>query len=299
MLKKFVLFSLAVMMMIFGTAFAEGTYRIEAPDGAPALTVSALKDNVQTVDAGAIAASFSSEEADFIIAPVNAGAKLFKAGKSTYRLTAVVTWGNLVFASQIPDFSLETMNEREVVLFGENTINASVALYILNEKGIHPGEISYLAAAKNTQELLLNDPESIVMTAEPAATVAKMKNENIQTISLADLYKEISNDDGYVQAGLFVREKTIEEHPEEVNEWIAEIKASADRCTDDPEATAKDAVEMGIMPNEKIVLNSIQNCNIRFVGAKDARDMIEKTISIDPSQYGGEVPADEFYYDAE
>ena len=123
-----------VMLLLFGTAFAEGNYLIVCPEGAPALAVASLKDHVQTIDAAAIAAPFSSEEADFIIAPVNAGAKLFKAGKSSYRLAAVVTWGNLVFASQIPDFTLESMNGKEVTLFGENTINASVALYILKEK---------------------------------------------------------------------------------------------------------------------------------------------------------------------
>ena len=145
-MNKFFAFIIVLMIVIIGASFAENDYiyTVECPNGAPALTVCALKDKVRLVEAATIAASFSREEADFIIAPINAGAKLFKAGKSTYRLAAVVTWGNLVFASQITDFSAETINGHELYLFGENTINASIAIYVLKEKGITPSSVSYL-----------------------------------------------------------------------------------------------------------------------------------------------------------
>ena len=287
------------LAVLFGSACAENGFLIVCPDGAPALTVATLKDKVQTVAAETIAAPFSAEEADFIIAPVNAGAKLFKAGKSSYRLAAVVTWGNLVFASQIPDFSLETMNGRTVTLFGENTINASVALFILREKGVEPDQIAYEAGAKNTQELLMNNAEAIVMTAEPAVTVAKMKKEGITSISIAELYHDITGDEGFVQAGLFVREETLKENEETVKQWLEEIRGAADLCVTEPETVVAAAVEMGIIPNEKVGMNAIGNCHIHFIGAKEAREKIDRIVAIDPSQFGGESPADDFYYEAE
>lgn len=296
MKKLFVL--LFALVMITGAAIAEGdAYQIVCPSGAPALTVAALKEHVQTIGADAIAEPFSKEEADFIIAPVNAGAKLYKAGKSTYRLAAVVTWGNLVFASQLPDFTLESMNGKSVTLFGENTINAAIALYILGEKGITPSEITYLAGAKETQEKVMSEEDAIVMTAEPVATVAKMKNEAVTTISLSDVYQEITGENGFAQAGLFVRQKTVDENPEKVNGWIDEIRAAAELCESDPETVAKAAVEMEILANEKIVLLSIGNCHIRFVPAKEAKEQIEKVAAIDLTQFGGAVPADDFYYE--
>ena len=298
-MKKWFAGLIALILLIAGTALADESFSIVSPDGAPALAAAALKDNLQTVAADEIAAVFAKEEADFIIAPVNAGAKLFRVGKSTYRLAAVVTWGNLVFASQIQDFTPETIQGRPLVLFGENTINASVALYILEQKGIVPSEISYLASAKATQELLLEDPEAVVLTAEPAATVAGIKNEAVTSCSLSDMYAEITGNVGFVQAGLFVREKTIQEKPEETKTWLALIRQSADRCAEDPEAAAKDAVELGILPNENIALKALPGCNIRFVPAAEAREQIEAVAAIDPAQFGGEAPADEFYYDAE
>lgn len=96
-------------------------------------------------------------------------------GKSTYKLAAVVAWGNLFFASQRKDFSVEDINDASITLFGENTINSSIALFVLRENGIVPKNVSYLAGAANTQQLMLSDPEAIVLTAEPALTAARNK----------------------------------------------------------------------------------------------------------------------------
>ena len=296
-MKKLMMIILAIAM-ICGAAYAENGLQIVSPEGAPALAVSGLKENVVTIPADTIVTAFTKEEADFIIAPVNAGATLFTKGKSSYRLAAVLTWGNLVFASQRDGFVPEDMNERPVTLFGENTVNAAIALYILQEKGIVPSEIRYLAGAKNTQELLLNDAEAIVMTAEPAVSGAQMKNEAVASWSLSDLYRDITGEEGFAQAGLFVCQKTLEEKPEEVARWIEMIRESSDRCETDVEAAAKDAVEMGILQNEKIAQKAIPNCHIRYVDAAEAKSRIEAVANLNLSFFGGALPADEFYYDA-
>lgn len=296
-MKRF-LICLAVLVTIFASSvYAEESYTVECPNGAPALTVCALKEKVQLVDAADIAVPFAKEEADFIIAPINAGAKLYKAGKSTYRLAAVVTWGNLVFASQIPEFKLESINGRDLILFGENTINASVALYVLQQKEIVPSSVTYLASAQETQNKVVEDKEAVVLTAEPAATAAKLANDAVSIIPVSSIYQELTGDEGFAQAGLFIRNKTIQEKADKVSDWLLEIKASADRCSDNPEAVAKDAVEMGIMKKEAIVIKSIANCGIHYVPVSEARAQIEKVVAIDPKQYGGEAPADDFYYD--
>ena len=296
---KILMILMLAIMLVTGAACAEDAFKVVSPEGAPALAVCGLGDRVEPIAPDTIASAFSKEEADFIIAPVNAGATLFLKGKSTYRLAAVVTWGNLVFASQLPDFTPEDMNGKPVTLFGENTVNAVIALWILQEKGIVPSKVEYLGAAKATQELLMKDAEAIVMTAEPAASGAQMKNEAVTVWNLTDLYRDITGKDGFPQAGLFVRAKTLEEKPEEVKSWIALIRESAGRVETDLEAVAKDAVEMGIMQNEKLAVKAIPNCHIRYVPAAEAREEIDAAAQLDLSYFGGELPADDFYYDAE
>ena len=306
-MKKYFVFVLAFVLMLGCalTASAEDTrvFTLSAPSGAPALAVAAMAvDNPEAytfVAADTIAAEFAGNNADFIIAPLNAGAKLYKAGKSTYKLGAVVTWGNLFIASQKADFKLEDINGAEITLFGEDTINASIVLFALEKNGLTPANVSYLAGAANTQSLLLTDENAIVVTAEPALTAAKIKNENITSYSVNDLYKNATGYDGYTQAALFIKAETLAEDPEGVAEFLEQAAEAAEKCTSDLAAVADAAVALEILPNPKVAMSAIPNCAIRFVPALEAKEQIETTANVDLTQFGGAVPADDFYYGAE
>ena len=303
-MKRFLSLILIALLALSCTACAEEyVVTASAPNGAPALALAMLAvenpDRFTFVAAETISAEFANQNSDFIIAPLNAGAKLYKAGKSTYKLAGVVSWGNLYIASQKEGFTLEDLNGATVVLFGENTINASVVKYTLEQNGIVPAEIQYLGGAAHTQSLLLTDPNAIVVTAEPALTAAQMKNPAITAYAVNDLYKAATGYDGYTQAALFVKAETAQQHPEAVKAFIAAVAASCDQATTDVDAVASAAVTLEILPNEKVAVKAIPGCAVRFMGAAEAREQIEFTANIDLSQFGGALPADDFYYVAE
>ena len=300
-MKKLIAFLmiLTVLTICATAAPAEGMM-LAAPNGAPAIAVSTIAEEhpeqFSFVEADTIAAEFANATADFIIAPINAGAKLFKAGKSTYQLAAVITWGNLVFASQKENFKIEDIEGSVLTLFGENTINASVALYILEKKGIHPASVEYLAGASHTQQLLLSEPDAIVMTAEPAATAAMLKNEAIKTISLNDEMQIIAGVEGYTQAGLFVKAETAEKDPEGVKAYLNAVQEASGLIESELEKVVNATVSLQILPNAKIATQAIPKCGIHYVPATEAKEQVELTANIDLTQFGGSIPADEFYY---
>ena len=303
-MKKFLSLILAALMMFACTACAEEyVMKASAPSGAPALALAMLAvenpENYTFVAAETISAEFANGNSDFIIAPLNAGAKLYKVGKSTYKLAGVVCWGNLFIASQKEGFTLEDMNGATVTLFGENTINASVVKYALEKNGIVPGDIQYLASAAQTQSLLLTDANAIVVTAEPALTAAKMKNAAITSYAVNDLYKAATGYEGYTQAALFVKADTIANQPEAVKAYIDAVAASCETASTDVSALANAAVKLEILPNVKVATNAIPGCSIRFMSALEAKEQVEATANIDLAQFGGAVPADDFYYGAE
>ena len=307
-MKKILAMMTALVLALGLCAFAaaEGAdisgLKVTTPGGAPALALAAMAaknpEQYTTIAADTIAAAFAGKEADFIIAPLNAGAKLYKAGKSTSKLAAVVSWGNLFFAAQKEQITEDDL-KGNITLFGENTINASVVLYALKENGIEPAEVTYLAGAADTQSLLLSDENAIVVTAEPALTAARMKNEKITGISVNELLKQANGMDGYTQAALFVKAETAQSHPEAVAEFLKQAEEACGKCTTDVTAVAEAAAALEILPNAKVAEKAIPGCAIRFVSAKDAKEQVEKTAQIDLSQFGGEVPADDFYYGAE
>ena len=307
-MKKCLSLLMALILTMSVCAFAgaeEYQVKYAAPAGAPALALAAIlaetdEGNYQLLAADTIGTAFAADSGfDFVIAPINAGAKLFKAGKSTYRLAAVITWGNLYIASQKENFQLADVNGGVITLFGENTITASVVLYSLEKAGIVPAQVEYLAGAQDTQKLLGDDAEAIVVTAEPALTGAKMQKPEITAYSVQDLLKEAAGMDGYTQAGLFVREETIQANPEVVAATLALIQASAGLAETDVATMAAAAEQVGILPKAKVAELAIPGCSIRYVPAQEAKEALEQTANIDLSQFGGEVPADDFYYDAE
>lgn len=298
------LLSMILAVLLIGTLALAGaeeyTIKVSAPSGAPALALATLAvqqpENYTFVAADTIAAEFAGGSSDFIIAPLNAGAKLFRAGKSTYRLAAVVSWGNLYIASQKEDFSLNDIAESGITMFGEDTINASIVNYALAQNGIVPASVEYLAGAANTQSLLLSDPASIVVTAEPALTAARIKNEAITAFAVNDLYQAATGYEGYAQAALFVKAETAEQHPEAVADFLRQAEESCSLCEKDVEAVAEAAVALEILPNLKVALAAIPNCAIRYMPAAEARAQVETTANVDLAQFGGALPADEFYY---
>ena len=303
-MKKFLSLLLVSLLLLTCTACAdEYVVKASAPNGAPALALATIAvnapENFTFVAAETISAEFANQNSDFIIAPVNAGAKLYKMSKSTYKLAGVVCWGNLFIASQKENFTLEDLNGAAVTLFGENTINASVVKYALEQNGIVPASIEYLGSAANTQSLLLSDANAIVVTAEPALTAAKMKNPAITAYAVNDLYKAATGYEGYTQAALFVKAETIANQPEAVKAFIAAVAESCEKATTDVEAVANAAVALEILPNAKVAANAIPGCAVRFVSALEAKEQIEFTANIDLAQFGGALPADDFYYAAE
>ena len=126
-------------------------------------------------------------------------------GKSNYKLAAVVAWGNLFIASQ-RKFTLDDINGAEITMFGEKTINSSITKFVLAENGIKPANIEYLAGAKYT-EIAVIRCASIVLTAEPALTARRTKNDRITAYSVNELYKAATGHDGFTQAGLLLKRK--------------------------------------------------------------------------------------------
>lgn len=304
-MKRFSSLILAILMMLSLSTVAcadEYAVKISSPSGAPGLALATLAvqtpENYTYLTAETITAEFANETADFIIAPLNAGAKLYKAGKSSYKLAAVVSWGNLFIASQRENFTLEDINGAEITMFGEKTINSSITRFVLAENGIIPANIEYLAGAANTQKLLLSDAEAIVLTAEPALTAARTKNDRITSYSVNELYKNATGYDGFTQAGLFVKAETAQNHPEVVENYLKLVEESCGKCVSDVAAVAEAAAAMEILPNKKVGMNAIPNCTIRYMRALDAREQVEITANIDLEQFGGAVPADDFYYGA-
>lgn len=301
------IFSVILLCFIFlcSSCTKKDTYTLSviAPSGAPGISMAEISyhhSDTYAIElnktADVLKTAFVSAEADVIVAPVNLGATLYKTNEA-YQLASVLTWGNLYFASRKANFTLEDLNNADIVLFGQGTVNDVVVQYVLKEKNIVLGENTvYLASTELTNQKLISDAEAIVLVAEPALSAARSKIAGITAISVQDLYKEVSGSNSYPQAGCFVRKTTIETHKSVVDAFLKGLEKSCGLCNTDTETIAEYAVELALGSDKTVLEQAIVNSNIRYVRALTAKEDIEKMVELNPKLFGGEKPSEGFYY---
>lgn len=304
MKKKFLSLIMLFFILLCCSCSQKDDYKLSiiAPSGAPGIALANVSYNYSNEyrielnkTADVLKSSFASLESDVIIAPINLGAAQYKANQ-TYVLTSVVTWGNLYFASQKENFKIDDLNGADIVLFGNGTINDAIVTYILENKGITPSSVTYLASTSETNAQLISDSEAIVLVAEPSLSVAKSKKNNISSISIQDLYKEISGTNSYPQAGCFIKNTTIEEHKNLVDKFLNLLEESCKKCDSNVSLIAEYASQLELGGTKQILEIAIPNSNISFVKAISAKNDIEKMVEINPKLFGGAKPVEGFYY---
>lgn len=305
MKKIFTIMLMLVAFVCVGCSQKKDDYKLSivAPGGAPGIALADMVKNNSNEyyfeinkTADVLKTSFAAKEADVIVAPVNLGAVQYKAN-STYVLASVLTWGNLYFASQKENFSINDLNNNDVLLFGSGTINHVIVEYVLKEKGITiTNETAPLPSTKETTAQLISNPNAICLVAEPSLSTAKSKKANITSISVQNLYKEVSGSNSYPQAGCFININTISEHKSVVDDFLKKLEQSCNKCSSDVETIAGYAEELQLGGAKDVLINAIPNSNISYVKASNAKADLEKVIAIKPAMFGGANPALEFYY---
>ena len=252
---------------------------ILTPSGAPALALVDLfennADNITVVEgADVLQASFVSPESEYdvIVAPTNLGVKLAMAGKSEYRLAAVITWGNLYVVAE----SEEALKDSELsfAAFGEQAVPGLVFESVKDQTEI--SDVTYYNSVTEAQAALLSGNADAALIAEPAATATIAKGqESGKTLMIAAdiqaLWKAKTQNNGYPQAGIFV--KNTDENSVQIDELLNFIENSMLRYEN---AESTDALIAAIdaagcetlgVPSAQLVAKSYERMGLRYVSA--------------------------------
>lgn len=290
------------------------TIKIVAPAGAPALSQVLIAHNSKSKDytiggynisfevvngADAVTAAITSKSHDVIIAPINLGAKLYK-NNNTYKYAANITDGNLYFASTSP-FELEDLNTKNLVFFGEGTINQVVVHEVLSYNNITNTNITYdIANTATTMQMLVADENenTVYLVAEPNLTQAKIKLEEqgktVYKIDVQEEFKKATSGLDFLQAGVFVRNDLDKDF---VEAYLEVLEDSISEINEDPDTASAYYEELGY----SVAKEAIPGCNLKFRLAGSCQDSLNELVSLadsllpDKNLFGGPI-ADDFYF---
>lgn len=251
------LFAVACKTTENGDNKADVKYTVMTPDGAPSMAIAKMmKDNAtfgrkptySIIGSTAVASSFTNGDADFIIAPTNAGIMLANKLK-TYKMVAVTSWGNLYVVgsstqktlsecADIDEF-LAQFTDKSIASVGTGMVPDVTFKHILTTKGINATMTA--SDAQLIQSDLTDGKIEFAVLGEPAVTATLIKVSSAKRLcSVSDLWKTVTGTE-FTQAGLFVKTSIIESDRDAVESFLSELKSSIEYLN----ASKENAQELG------------------------------------------------------
>ena len=255
--------------------------KVITPNGAPALAQIYVQDDTDhyTVDivngVDPLVAAFGSGSHDFILAPTNLGAKLYNSDIE-YKFIAAITFGNYYLVSMEENFTIDSLEGKEIVVFGQNATSDIIIKYILQENNIS-ATLIYVDAVSTANAEFIADNNKIIMSAEPLLSVLALNVSGFNTIDLQAEYKAITGEASYPQAGVFAKTSLTSR---QIRNFLNDLEDSVEKVNSDLDSTVAKAAELEYTFPEAVIRSAIPNSNIDFVTASDVRTDLENYFNI-------------------
>ena len=295
------LLSFIISLALIGcSANYDEPIKVIVPNGAPALSQIFMQENenyeVSVVNgADPLVAAFGSGTHDFIFAPTNLGAKLYNSGIE-YKFVAAVTFGNYYLVSMEDNFTIESLDGKEIVVFGQNATSDIVLRYVLEENDIN-ATFSYVGSVGEANAQFILDNDIIILSAEPLLSILANSVSGFNTIDLQAEYQEITGEASYPQAGVFAKASLENRY---VRDFLNALEDSVDSVNNDLDAAVAKAVELEYSFPESVLRAAIPNSNIGYESAADVREDLEAYFNIildmNGALIGNQLPDDDFYF---
>lgn len=266
--------------------------KVLSPTGAPALaTIGAYVDGIADVTyvdgTDVLQAAFvnPNPEYDVILAPSNLGAKLAEAGKTEYRMEAVITWGNLYLVGTSAD---ALSQPGTLAAFGENAV-PQIVFDMAMQDFVPVPEVVYYNSVAEAQAALLSGKATCALLAEPAATatIAKAKEAGTELQIIMDLQSEwqkTTKTEGYPQAAIFVRENQSEDVEKGIEQFLTTtqtfLSQADDNSADELSALVEQvgADQLGV-PSAQIVSKTWSGMNLSYKPAAEVKPELQAFLS--------------------
>lgn len=254
-------------------------------------------------------ARISSGQADISAVPTYVGANLYNKDVDIKLLNTLI-WGILyVIGPDGETFNWDELKGKTIHVPFKNDMPDLVFRYLLKENGLTEADINieYTATPQEVVQLLAAGKAQYAIlpehTASLAVAKAKQSGQDLQKIgSLQDEWAAATGKAPRIpQAGIIASGALVNEHPEFVETFQQQLKASIEMLKTNPaeSATMIAKYQEGLEP--QFIENLLPYLNIEFVTAQEAKEELEfffeQLASLSPDIIGGKLPDNAFYYE--
>ena len=248
-------------------------------------------------------------ELDAAAIPANLAATLYQKTEGKIQVAAVNTLGVLYVVTTGDDVaSVADLAGKTIYSTGKGTTPEYVLNYILTENGIDPAKdvtIEYKSEATEVLSTLQSAGEgAVAVLPQPYVTAAQAQVEGLNVaLDLTEEWNKIDPDSQLITGVLAVRSDYAEQHPEELEVFLADYRSSIEWVTANTADAAQLVAEYGIVAKAPLAEKALPACNIAYMDGADMKQALSGYLDVlyqqDAASVGGALPGDDFYYGVE
>ncbi|MBE6955863.1 MAG: ABC transporter substrate-binding protein [Ruminococcaceae bacterium] len=251
-----------------------------------------------------VGAALAKGEVDIACIATPVAANLYnKTGNLT--VLAVNTLGVLYIMEKgntVTDVA--SLRGKTIYATGQGANPEFVLNHLLTSNGLDPAtdvDIQWMTAQEVTAKMV-QSTDGVCLLPVPAATALMVKDSTVrEALNVGTEWDKVSQSP-LVMGCAVVRNAFLQEHPELVEQFLADYEASINYMTDEANlaAGAEYVAQFGIAANAAIAAKAIPQCNLVFISGTEMRDAIQSYYEVlfeaNPASIGGGIPDDGFYY---
>ena len=291
--------NLAVLKGPSGVGAAKLLADSDAGETANDYAYSILADHTELV------AGLSSGSLDIAAVASNVAANLYNKTNGGIQIAAVSGLGVLyILENGNTVQSMADLKGQTLYATGQGANPEYVLNYLLTENGVDPAEVDIQwKTADEVSALMVSGEARLCMMPVPAATAIQMSNPDVrEALDLSAEWDGLNNGSHLTMTCIAVRTAFAQEHPEAVENFLADYAASVEYVKGDPAAASELVAQYGITPKAKIAELAIPKCSLVCITGKvDMADAIQGYFEVlsaaNPDALGGSIPDDGFYFE--
>ena len=245
-------------------------------------------------------------ELDAAAIPANLAATLYQKTEGKIQVAAVNTLGVLYVVTTGDEVaSVADLAGKTIYSTGKGTTPEYVLNYILTENGIDPAKdvtIEYKSEATEVLATLQSAGEgAVAVLPQPYVTAAQAQVEGLTVaLDLTEEWNKIDPDSQLITGVLAVRSDYAQQHPEELEVFLADYRSSIEWVTANTADAAQLVAEYGIVAKAPLAEKALPACNITYMDGADMKQALSGYLDVlyqqDASSVGGALPGHDFYY---
>ena len=184
-----------------------------------------------------------------------------------------------------------------------------VLRYVLKENGIDPDQdvtLEFLTGGDEVAAALATahqtGKDAVGMLPEPKLSAFLSQNTDFHVcLDMTEEWDQVAGEGNTLVQGVFVaRAEFVKDHPQVVENFMEDYKASQNLVNTDPEKGAEYIVEAGIIPKAPLAKKAIPGSNITFMEGAEMKSAVSACLNVlfkaNPASGGGALPDDNIYF---